>query len=35
MEGRQLTTVDEHTVLREANAAFLRVLDRMVVPSPA
>jgi len=35
MEGRQLTTVDEQTVLREANAAFLRVLDRMVVPSPA
>jgi 5-methylthioadenosine/S-adenosylhomocysteine deaminase len=29
MEGRQLTTVDEQKVLREANAAFLRVLDRI------
>jgi 5-methylthioadenosine/S-adenosylhomocysteine deaminase len=35
MEGRQLTTIDEQAVLREANAAFLRVLDRMVVPPPA
>jgi len=33
MENRQLTTVDEQKVLREANAAFRRVLDRMVVPS--
>lgn len=29
MEGRRLTTVDEQEVLREANAAFLRVLDRI------
>jgi len=29
MEGRRLTTVDEQKVLREANAAFLRVLDRI------
>jgi hypothetical protein len=27
--------VDEQKVLREANAAFRRVLDRMVVPSSA
>jgi 5-methylthioadenosine/S-adenosylhomocysteine deaminase len=33
MEGRRLTTVDEHKVLREAGEAFRRVLDRMVVPS--
>jgi 5-methylthioadenosine/S-adenosylhomocysteine deaminase len=33
MEGRRLTTVDEKKVLREANEAFLRVLDRMVVPA--
>src|SRR5216683_2233625 len=33
MENRQLTTVDEQKVLREANEAFRRVLDRMVVPS--
>jgi 5-methylthioadenosine/S-adenosylhomocysteine deaminase len=33
MEHRQLTTVDEQRVLREANEAFRRVLDRMVVPS--
>ncbi len=32
MEGRRLTTVDEQKVLREANEAFRRVLDRMVVP---
>jgi 5-methylthioadenosine/S-adenosylhomocysteine deaminase len=32
MAGRQLVTVDEQKVLREANAAFRRVLDRMVVP---
>jgi 5-methylthioadenosine/S-adenosylhomocysteine deaminase len=29
MENRQLTTVDEQKVLREANAAFLRVLERI------
>jgi 5-methylthioadenosine/S-adenosylhomocysteine deaminase len=29
MEDRRLTTVDEQKVLREANAAFLRVLDRI------
>lgn len=33
MEDRQLVTVDEQKVLREANDAFRRVLDRMVVPS--
>ncbi|MGN6172613.1 MAG: amidohydrolase family protein [Streptosporangiaceae bacterium] len=33
MEDRRLTTVDEQKVLREANDAFRRVLDRMVVPS--
>ncbi len=33
MENRQLTTVDEQKVLREANGAFRRVLDRMVVPA--
>ena len=32
MEGRQLTTVDEPTVLHKANQAFRRVLDKMVVP---
>jgi 5-methylthioadenosine/S-adenosylhomocysteine deaminase len=32
MEDRQLTTVDEQKVLREANEAFRRILDRMVVP---
>jgi len=35
MEDRRLTTVDEQKVLREANEAFLRILDRMVVPSSA
>ena len=35
MEGRQLVTVDEQKVLREANDAFRRILDRMVVPPPA
>jgi 5-methylthioadenosine/S-adenosylhomocysteine deaminase len=35
MEGRQLTTIDEKKVLREANEAFRRVLDRMVVPAPS
>ena len=35
MEDRQLTTVDEQKVLREANDAFRRVLDRMVVPTSA
>jgi len=34
MEDRRLTTVDEQKVLREANDAFRRVLDRMVVPPP-
>ena len=29
MEGRRLTTVDEQKVLREANAAFLRVADQI------
>ena len=29
MEDRRLTTVDEQKILREANAAFLRVLDRI------
>jgi 5-methylthioadenosine/S-adenosylhomocysteine deaminase len=33
MEGRELTTVDEKAVLREANEAFRRVLERMVVPT--
>src|SRR5215472_9019947 len=32
MEGRKLTTVDEPKVLERANAAFIRVLDKMVVP---
>jgi 5-methylthioadenosine/S-adenosylhomocysteine deaminase len=32
MEGRRLTTVDEPKVLEKANAAFVRVLDKMVVP---
>ena len=32
MEGRRLTTIDEQKVLRKANEAFRRVLDRMVVP---
>ena len=35
MEDRRLTTVDEQKVLREANDAFRRVLDRMVVPTSA
>jgi 5-methylthioadenosine/S-adenosylhomocysteine deaminase len=35
MENRQLTTVDEGQVRREANDAFRRILDRMVVPAPA
>ncbi len=30
-EDRQFTTVDEQKILREANAAFRRVVDRMVV----
>jgi 5-methylthioadenosine/S-adenosylhomocysteine deaminase len=29
MAGRRLTTVDEQKVLREANAAFLRVIDQI------
>jgi 5-methylthioadenosine/S-adenosylhomocysteine deaminase len=32
MEDRQLVTVDEQQILREASAAFRRVLDQMVVP---
>jgi 5-methylthioadenosine/S-adenosylhomocysteine deaminase len=35
MEGRRLTTVDEPEVLRKANEAFRRVLDKMVVPGHA
>jgi len=35
MENRQLVTVDEQKVLREANDAFRRILDRMVIPPPA
>jgi 5-methylthioadenosine/S-adenosylhomocysteine deaminase len=31
MRGRRLTTVDEGTIVREANAAFRRVVDRMHV----
>jgi len=33
MENRHLVTVDEQKVLREANDAFRRVVDRMVVPT--
>jgi 5-methylthioadenosine/S-adenosylhomocysteine deaminase len=33
MEGGRLTTVDEHEVLRNANEAFQRTLNRMVVPT--
>jgi 5-methylthioadenosine/S-adenosylhomocysteine deaminase len=33
MEGRQLKTVDEETVLRNANLAFQRIIERMVVPA--
>ena len=33
MEGRKVLTVDEPTVLREANAAFARILERMEVPA--
>jgi 5-methylthioadenosine/S-adenosylhomocysteine deaminase len=32
-DDRRFTTIDEGEVLREANAAFLRILDRMVVPT--
>jgi 5-methylthioadenosine/S-adenosylhomocysteine deaminase len=35
MEDRRLTMVDEQKILREANDAFRRVLDRMVVPPAA
>ncbi len=35
MEGRKLTTVDEPKVLEKANEAFVRVLDKMVVPGQA
>src|SRR5262249_10086827 len=31
MEGRRLMTVDEQNVRREANDAFRRILDKMVV----
>jgi 5-methylthioadenosine/S-adenosylhomocysteine deaminase len=34
MENRQLLTVDEDRVRREAGDAFRRILDRMVVPAP-
>jgi len=34
MDNRHLVTVDEQKVLREANDAFRRVVDRMVVPPP-
>jgi len=33
MEGRRLKTVDEEAVLRNANQAFQRVIERMVVPA--
>jgi 5-methylthioadenosine/S-adenosylhomocysteine deaminase len=33
MEGRRLTTVDEEAVLRNANRAFQRIIERMVVPA--
>ena len=33
MENRRLLTVDEDQVRREANDAFRRILDRMVVPT--
>ncbi len=33
MRDRVLTTCDEQQVLSEANAAFLRVLERMEVPA--
>ena len=33
MEGRRLKTVDEEAVLRNANEAFQRVIERMVVPA--
>jgi 5-methylthioadenosine/S-adenosylhomocysteine deaminase len=33
MENRRLLTVDEDEVRREANDAFRRILDRMVVPA--
>jgi 5-methylthioadenosine/S-adenosylhomocysteine deaminase len=31
MRGRRLTTVDEHRIVREANAAFRRTVERMEV----
>jgi hypothetical protein len=34
-EDRQFTTVDEQNLLRETNAAFRRVVDRMAVPVPS
>jgi 5-methylthioadenosine/S-adenosylhomocysteine deaminase len=33
MEGRRLKTVDEEAVLRNANLAFQRIIERMVVPA--
>jgi 5-methylthioadenosine/S-adenosylhomocysteine deaminase len=33
MRGRKFLTIDEDEVLSQANRAFDRVLDRMVVPS--
>jgi 5-methylthioadenosine/S-adenosylhomocysteine deaminase len=33
MEGRKLKTVDEMAVLRNANLAFQRIIERMVVPA--
>lgn len=33
MQGRELLTCDEAEVLEQANASFLRVLDRMEVPA--
>jgi 5-methylthioadenosine/S-adenosylhomocysteine deaminase len=32
MAGREIVTVDEDEVIREANAAFQEVVGRMVVP---
>ena len=31
MAGRKLTRVDENQIVREANAAFRRIKDKMVV----
>jgi 5-methylthioadenosine/S-adenosylhomocysteine deaminase len=35
MEGRQILSIDEHEVIREANRAFQEVESRMVVPDLA